>query len=194
MPFYFGQLSVQGQEYLPINGPVVLAPTHRSRWDAIIVPYVTGRLVTGRDVYFMVSANEMRGIQGWAIQNMGGFPVNTDHPGRASIRCGVDVLRAQKMMVIFPEGGIFQDGQLHPLKLGPAHIAFQTMARYDLNVKVVPIALQYSQPVPTWHSSVTVRIGQPLETVNYANSGSRQRTSQLTIDLERALKELALST
>ncbi|UWU48461.1 hypothetical protein APLC1_3256 [Limnospira platensis C1] len=33
MPLYFQQIEVEGQEYIPREGPVILAPTHRSRWD-----------------------------------------------------------------------------------------------------------------------------------------------------------------
>jgi 1-acyl-sn-glycerol-3-phosphate acyltransferase len=35
LPFYFGKIEITGQEHLPKDGPVILAPTHRSRWDAL---------------------------------------------------------------------------------------------------------------------------------------------------------------
>jgi 1-acyl-sn-glycerol-3-phosphate acyltransferase len=54
IPFYFGKIDISGQENIPPSGAVIVAPTHRSRWDALLVPYATGRLVSGRDLYFMV--------------------------------------------------------------------------------------------------------------------------------------------
>ena len=73
LPVYFGRITVSGQENIPRTGPVIVAPTHRSRWDALIVPYAVGRLASGRDLHFMVSANETRGVQGWFISRMGDF-------------------------------------------------------------------------------------------------------------------------
>lgn len=73
LPLHFGKITTSGQENLPTTGPVILAPTHRSRWDAVIVPAVTGRTVTGRDLTFMVSANEASGLQGWFVRRLGGF-------------------------------------------------------------------------------------------------------------------------
>jgi len=84
LPAFFSKITVTGQENIPLTGGVILAPTHRSRWDALILPYAVGRLVTRRDLRFMVSANEMKGVQGWFIRRLGGFPVNTDHPGMGS--------------------------------------------------------------------------------------------------------------
>src|SRR3712207_5600521 len=75
LPLYF-RTKVIGQEHIPQDGPVILAPTHRSRWDALIVPYATGRFASGRDVHFMVTVDEVKGLQGWLIRRLGGFPVN----------------------------------------------------------------------------------------------------------------------
>ena len=73
MPLFFGKIEVTGQENIPKTDPVIVAPTHRSRWDALIIPYAVGKLVSGRDLRFMVSANEVKGLQGWFIKRLGGF-------------------------------------------------------------------------------------------------------------------------
>ena len=62
--FFGGGLRVLGRENLPHEGPVLLAPTHRSRWDALMLPYAAGRRVSGRDCRFMVTSDEMTGLQG----------------------------------------------------------------------------------------------------------------------------------
>lgn len=199
IPFYFGQIQVTGQEHIPTTGPVILAPTHRSRWDAIVVPHTTGRPATDRDLRFMVSANEMKGLQGWFIRRMGGFPVDTDQPGIGSFRHGVELLEKGEMVVIFPEGGIFQDGRVHPLKRGLACIALNVeSSNPGLGVKIVPISIRYSQHTPHWRCDVKVNIGNPLNVADYctasAQSGSgltaRQSSQKLITDLETALKHL----
>ena len=89
LPSFFKRISVTGQENLPTSGPVILAPTHRSRWDALLIPATTGRGVTGRDLRFMVSIDEVKGIQGWFIRRLGGFPIDTKHPSITTLRHGV---------------------------------------------------------------------------------------------------------
>lgn len=191
MPGYFGSIEVIGQENVPRTGAVILAPTHRSRWDALLVPYTAGRLVSRRDPRYMVSANEMRGLQGWFIRRLGGFPVNTDHPGISSFRHAVDLLRQGEMVVIFPEGGIFQDDQVHPLKPGLARIALQVEnLQPDVEVKIVPMSLHYSGIIPRWRSKVRVQIGQPITVAEYLEGSVKKNTLKLTQDLEASLTQL----
>lgn len=196
LPFYFSRIEVTGREHLPTSGPVILAPTHRARWDALIIPYAAGKDITGRELRFMVSANEMRGLQGWLIRRLGGFPIDTEQPGIGSFRHGVELLLDGETIAIFPEGNIFRDGSLHPLKRGVARIALQAEQEADssgrpgLGVKIVPISIRYSQPVPRWRSQVKIQIGSPLLAADYSQMSPKRGARQLTSDLETALKEL----
>ncbi len=191
IPLYFKTIEVIGREHLPTDGPVILAPTHRSRWDALIVPYAAGRLVTGRDMRFMVTSDEMHGIQGWFIRRLGGFPVNPRHPAIASLRFGVEILQHQEMMVIFPEGGIFRDHRVHPLKPGLARLAVQAEASQSgLGVKVVPMHLSYSDRKQGWWSNVRINIGAPLCAASYSQGSTKERAQRLTTDLHLALTAL----
>ncbi len=191
LPSYFGNIQVFGQEYLPTEGPVILAPTHRSRWDALLVPYAAGRAVTGRDLRFMVSADEVVGLQGWFIRRLGGFPVNPQQPAISSLRHGVEVLQDGEMLVIFPEGGIFRDDQIHPLKPGLARLAIQAEAsKPNLGVKVIPVHMHYSQPYPKWGCDVVIRIGAPLKVSHYSKGSPKQESQRLISDLKTALEDL----
>ncbi|HEY9648277.1 MAG TPA: 1-acyl-sn-glycerol-3-phosphate acyltransferase [Chroococcidiopsis sp.] len=191
LPFYFQTITVIGQENIPTDGPVILAPTHRSRWDALILGYAAGRWATGRDLRFMVTSDEVKGLQGWFIRRLGGFPVNPRNPAIASLRCGVDILQNSEMLVIFPEGAIFQDNQLHRLKPGLARLALQAESlRPGLNTKIVPISLHYGAPNVPWGCGVTVRIGQPLSVHEYRHGSAKQSAQHLTQDLDTALRTL----
>jgi 1-acyl-sn-glycerol-3-phosphate acyltransferase len=195
MPTYFKRIEVLGQENLPTSGPVILAPTHRSRWDALIVPYGTGRGVTGRDLRFMVSADEVKGFQGWFIKRLGGFAVNTRRPSITTLRHGIDLLQQEQMLVIFPEGGIFRDAEVHPLKPGLARLALQAEnSAPDLKVQVVPIGLTYSPSFPRWGAKVKMHIGQPLPVADYAEDSTKAGSKRLTADLDQALAALLKST
>jgi len=191
MPLYFNKLKVTGDENIPRTGPIILAPNHRSRWDALVIPYAAGKPITGRDLRFMVSADECTGLQGWFVKRMGGFPVNTRRPGISSIRHTVELLRNGEALVMFPEGNIFRDGKLHPLKPGMARIALQTeSSEPELGLKIVPISIRYSNLTAHRGCDVTVNIGGPLKVTDYLSNSAKRNAQQLTNDLESALKNL----
>jgi 1-acyl-sn-glycerol-3-phosphate acyltransferase len=193
-PFYFGRIDIKGQENLPLSGSVILASTHRSRWDAMMVPYVAGRHITGRHLRYMVTADEMTGIQGWFIQRMGGFPINTKRPAIASLRHGVDLLEQGETLVIFPEGDIYRDKRVQPLKQGLARLAIQAeSSRPDVAVRIVPMTIHYSRPFVPWRSRAKVRIGKPLQVSEFATACSKQSAKKLTAALQTAMEQLAIS-
>jgi 1-acyl-sn-glycerol-3-phosphate acyltransferase len=190
LPFYFSKIEVIGQENLPTSGSVILAPTHRSRWDALLIPYVAGFDVTGRHLRFMVSNNEVKGLQGWFIRRLGGFAIDTQRPAIASLRHGVELLQQGEPIVIFPEGDIFRDPNVQPLKPGFARLALQALSHSSGEIWIVPIHLHYSQPMVPWRSRVKVQIGTPLQVSDYAIGSSKQNAKLLTTDLEKALQEM----
>lgn len=191
LPSYFSNIEITGQENIPRRGPVILAPTHRSRWDALMLPYATGRYVSGRDLRFMVTHDEMKGIQGWFIRRLGGFAVNPRHPAIATLRYGVEVLRRAEMMVIFPEGNIFRDHQIHALKQGLARIALQAQSTQPpLGVKIVPISLRYNPIIPQRGCEAKITIGSPLQVADYCKGSAKKNAQFLTADLRSALEHL----
>lgn len=192
IPSYFGKLEIIGREQIPRSGPVLLAPTHRSRWDALIVPYTAGRWQTGRDLRYMVSENETWGLQGWFIRRMGGFPIDPKHPGLSTIRQSVEILSNGEVLVIFPEGDIFREQSVQPLKSGIARIALQAESQRHVqeSVKIVPIRINYSRAYPQWGTDVKVKVGSPLDVLNYNVGSVRKSAKVLTSDLEQTLREL----
>lgn len=191
LPSYFKNIEVIGQENIPRCGPVILAPTHRSRWDALMIPYATGRYVTGRDLRFMVTIDEVKGFQGWFIRRLGGFAVNQKQPSISTLRHGMELLHQGEMLVIFPEGNIFHDYQVHPLKGGLARLAIQAETTYpNLGVKIVPIALHYDPKIPRWGCKVKINIGSPLSVADYCKGSAKKDAQNLILDLETTLKKI----
>lgn len=191
LPAYFGAIEIIGQEHLPRSGPAILAPTHRSRWDALLLALAAGRGATGRDLRFMVTSTEIQGFQGWWVSRLGGFPVDLTRLESHSLRYSVELLLAEEMLVIFPEGGIHYDRRVYPLKRGVARIALETEAKKPgAGTQVLPVALQYSDPQARWRSRVTVKIGAPLRAADYDPNRPKSSSKALTEDLQRRLQDL----
>jgi 1-acyl-sn-glycerol-3-phosphate acyltransferase len=189
LPGFFREIEIIGREYLPQTGAVILAPTHRSRWDPILVPYAVGPYVTGRSSRFMVSIDEVKGIQGWFVRRLGGFAIDTNKPSIASIRHSVELLHAGEMLTIFPEGNIFREGTLAPLKKGLSRIAMQAeSSKPGLDLKIIPIRFNYEQPIPKFRGKVSIEICKPLEVQTYQQFSTKTGAEKLHQDLIRSLE------
>ncbi|SBO42863.1 Phospholipid/glycerol acyltransferase [Cyanobium sp. NIES-981] len=161
LPLWFRSITVEGRPHLPSAGPVLLAPTHKARWDALLLPHAAGRRVTGRDCRFMVTIDEMRGLQGWFLQRLGCFPVNQTRPSLASLRYAVDLLAAGEQLVVFPEGRIRREPGPIRLHQGLARLALLAAGR-GVSVPVVPVGLAYSHPSPLPCARAAVHVGPPM--------------------------------
>ncbi|MEQ9553281.1 MAG: 1-acyl-sn-glycerol-3-phosphate acyltransferase [Coleofasciculus sp. G3-WIS-01] len=191
LPIYFGKIEVKGRENLPKDSPVIFAPTHRSRWDALTLAYAAGRDIIGQELQFMVSVDEMNGVQGWFIRRLGGFPVDPKRPGVSSLRHGIELLEQGKVLVIFPEGDIFRTEEIQPLEPGFARIALHAEKEQPgLGVKVVPIRIHYSQPVPHWGCDVDIHIGSPLAVADYCHKPVKGCAEEIGDDLRQALEDI----
>jgi 1-acyl-sn-glycerol-3-phosphate acyltransferase len=98
----------------------------------------------------------------------GGFAVNIRRPSIASLRHGIDLLVAGEMLVIYPEGGIYREDQVQPLKPGLARLAIQAEATVaNLGIQVLPVDLYYEETYPSWRSSMQVNIGEAIAVQEY---------------------------
>lgn len=184
LSLYFGQIMIQGLEHLPTNGPVVLAPKHYSRWDPIVLA-----LLSVEPFWFMTNANQFSGIQGWFIRQVGAFPVDLARPQVSSFKYAIDLLKAQKKLILFPEGGIVRDQPVRPLKPGFSRLVLQAEnALGGMGIPVVPIALHY-HPAPVFRATVTIHIRPPLYSANYRQDSEKQTARVFTQALQEALLE-----
>jgi 1-acyl-sn-glycerol-3-phosphate acyltransferase len=194
LPTYFGQIQVTGQVHVPQSGAVIFAPTHRSRWDGLLLPYALGLPDKGRYPRYMVTIDEMQGLQGWFIRRLGGFPVDTRSPGVSSLRYGIELLHQAQPLVIFPEGGRLLENRcagvnrLHP---GLARIALKAhQTQPHCEIKIVPVAINYRDP-RVGRCDVDIQIGAPLLVSHYVDAPAKRSASRMTEDLSGALARLS---
>ncbi|MEB3325879.1 MAG: lysophospholipid acyltransferase family protein [Cyanobacteriota bacterium] len=185
LPGFFSGVTVLGRDHLPLEGPVLLAPTHRARWDALLLPYAAGRRVSGRDCRFMVTIDEMAGVQGWFLHRLGCFPVDQGRPTMASLRLAIDLLAKGQQLVVFPEGRIQRlDAPIH-LHQGLARLA-QLAAGQGVSVAVVPVGIGYSRPIPRPGDQAALCFGPPLRTDGQGREAGRAFTHELAAAMRSA--------
>jgi 1-acyl-sn-glycerol-3-phosphate acyltransferase len=162
---------VEGREYVPAEGPAIIASNHLSFSDSIFMPLMVKRKVTfvAKQEYFTGT-----GIKGFLIRMffVGAGTIPVDRSGGqaalAAIETGLRVLREGKLFGIYPEGTRSPDGRLHRGKTGVARIALLGGAR------VIPVAMLNADEIQPIGKiipkikKVRIRFGRPLDFSRYA--------------------------
>ena len=192
MKRYF-QIEISGEENLPTSGPFILAPLHRSRWDAFML-YCA---LTCRYLYFMVSHEEFVGLQGWLMRRMGTFAVDVQRPSPSMVRCCRELLELGEALVIFPEGNLFYyaPDEVHPLKPGVAWLALSCLKNSKLpDLPIIPVRLVYGDRKLSFGSRARIVLGEPISVAAYADRPLKEAVRQLTSDLQGALGDVVNET
>ena len=162
MKIFFKERKIINNKFpIPKNSSVILAPTHRSRWDGLILTMAMGRRVTKKDCRFMVTKSEMKGIQGWFLKRLGCFPINQISPSLSVLRYAVDLIAKKRQLVVFPEGKINKYGKKLALKEGLFRLARLATKKTNF-ITIVPIGIAYSEVSPKFRSKVSLCFGEPL--------------------------------
>jgi 1-acyl-sn-glycerol-3-phosphate acyltransferase len=90
-------------------------------------------------------------------------------------------------IVMFPEGGIFVDGVVHPFKSGAARIMLMA-AECGIDLPVIPVAITYSGP--KGNRTAAVIVSEPIRLSARQTAKSEQKPhciNQLTKELHSHL-------
>jgi 1-acyl-sn-glycerol-3-phosphate acyltransferase len=160
--FFFSKKKIIRNSFsIPINSSIILAPTHRSRWDGLVLTMAMGRRVTNKDCKFMVTKSEMKGIQGWFLKRLGCFSVNQLSPSLSTLRYAIDLIEKGEQLVVFPEGKINKFGKKLVLKEGLFRLAKLATKKTD-SITIVPIGIAYSNSSPKWGGGFCLSFGKPI--------------------------------
>ena len=187
--YFFSEKIVRGHEFLnSVKGPLIIAPTHRSRWDGLILTFAIGRRVTNKDCRFMVTTPEMRGIQGWFLKRLGCFPINQESPSLFSLRYAVDLILSLNQLVIFPEGKINKHGKSVKLKQGLFRLA-KIARKKGEPIKILPVGIAYNSINPKFRGRFALCIEKPLDLDDFSSSSIEEFNSSLGNSIKKAESE-----
>ena len=159
---FFKEKKIINNNYsIPKNNSVIFAPTHRSRWDGLILTMAMGRRVTKKDCRFMVTNSEMMGIQGWFLRRLGCFSINQISPSLSVLRYAVNLIVKKRQLVVFPEGRINKYGRKIALKQGLFRLA-RLATKKTRSISIIPIGIAYSEVSPRFRGKVSICFGEPL--------------------------------
>ena len=184
--FFFSKKIIEGKEFLNlIDGPLIIAPTHRSRWDGLILTFAIGRRVTNRDCRFMVTTPEMKGLQGWFLRRLGCFSINQESPSMFSLRYAVELIFSKNQLVIFPEGKITKNGKKLDLKQGLFRLAKLARKKGE-PIKIVPIGIAYDNMRPKFRDRFAICIEKPFDLDDFSDASINDFNFHLKLCIQKA--------
>ena len=160
--FFFSKKKIINNGFsFPLNSSIILAPTHRSRWDGLVLTMAAGRRITNKDCRFMVTRSEMKGIQGWFLKRLGCFSINQLSPSLSVLRYAIELIEKGEQLVVFPEGKINKNRKKLVLKEGLYRLARLATKKTE-SIIIIPIGIAYSKVSPKFRSEFCLSFGEPI--------------------------------
>lgn len=152
------RFKVSGRENVPLDGALIVAPTHRSYVDPIFVG-----AALPRRAFYMAKAEAFEvPFLGTLMRIYHAFPVHRETFDRRALKFAMQLLAHGEAIVMFPEGTRNPHHELLQPKFGVVYLALRTGAT------VLPIALNGTEKVMPMGEAklrlapVEVRIGEPI--------------------------------
>ena len=186
------RLRVEGDEHLPPAGAAIIAANHLSFFDSVVLA-----LAVPRPLSFVGKAEY---LNSWKTRKLfpalGMIPVERGSPRQAyaALQVAAEVLDADELFAVYPEGTRSKDGSLHDGHNGVGHLSVTTGA------SIIPtgiVGTDRIQPrgarLPRPFRSAIVRFGSPIDPGGY-NGSRRIRRRRITRDVMTAISELSGQT
>jgi len=182
--------TVSGAENIPLEGPVLIAPIHRSNVDFAFTLFISPR-----KVFFMAKESVFRvPLLGPLLLHLGAFPVKRGSADRESTTLAEEVLRQGHALVLFPEGTRKEGRAVAPLHDGAMFVAARTGA------VIVPVGIGGSDrampkgarlPRP---AKIRIVVGRPVSPPVSDGRVSRSAITAKSEELREALERVYLES
>jgi 1-acyl-sn-glycerol-3-phosphate acyltransferase len=186
------RVHIEGGEYIPLRGGVLLASNHISLLDTLLIPYSV-IAVQGVQIVWAPAKSELFRIPlvKHVLRSWGAFPVRRGRGDLRAIHRTIDHLRTGKLM-LFPEGTRSRDGRLGDGKRTVGKLI------YEARPVVIPAAVWGTNCV--WskrerrlrlRTPLGVRYGEPVDLQRYYALPNTKETAEAIVgEVMRAIASL----
>jgi len=151
------RVKVHGAHHVPRSGPVILVANHIGALDGPVLVALTRRLT-----FAWVKHEAFTGTVGRFLAQIGQISLNRREIDPQAVRRAIQVLRAGKVLAVFPEG-VRSGGEVAWARRGAAYLAMVSGA------PLVPVAIlgtrepgQTKSQLPHLRSSIHLVYGEPF--------------------------------
>ena len=176
------RLRVEGLDRVPPTGGAIVAPTHRSNFDSVVVG-----VALNRHLRFMAKAELYRSRPfAWLLRSAGAFKVERGKSDIAAVERAIAMARGGELVCIFPEGTRNRDGTGKPFS-GAARM------KISAGVPMIPVAVMGTDRVrlfPPRLPRFTCSFGSPLQDDDLGELEERWQARRLTERWSAAIDQL----
>jgi len=180
----FFRITFRGVENIPEQGACIITPNHVTYADPI---WIT--IPVRRRVFYMAWDKPFRiPVLGLLMRMFGAFPVNLDVAADASAQKeAIELLRRERALVMFPEGGRTRTGKLMPFKMGAFRMALAH------GIPIVPVSIRGADEI--WPvGRIIPRPGRLTITYHPAIEVTRIDENASRSELKECARQLARQT
>lgn len=178
--------TIKGLENLPEKGPFIVAPNHRSNIDTFLIVLIS------KSRFRFMGKDSLWKLAPWGkvLSSLGGFPVKRGTVDREALQKSLNLLNQDEIVVVFPEGERRKGDKVEDIFDGSAFVSLK------INCPIVPIGIAGSELAMPPGSKLPLRkavslvIGKPLLPQEAIGKTTRQKTKNLTSQLQSRLQEL----
>ena len=185
----FYHVQVENSEQIPHKGHLIVASNHFSYMDPMVLQAVFPRRIS-----FMMTELYYEGRGKWLFKLLRCICVKEKGSNIAALREGLEVLKKNEVLGIFPEGGVSKEGRLQPGNPGIGFLAKKSGA------PVIPAfisgtyeALPKGAKIPRI-SRIKVVFGKPIKFDNIDENANKQGIVETTRQIMDQIKELSLAS
>ena len=144
----------EGIENIKTQGPIILAGTHTSILDCILLISSTKR-----SIHFLAKKELWQGPKKIIFSNLGLIPVDRKNKDKNALITAKNYLISNKVIGIFPEGTTEKEKEkLLPFKIGAVKMA------YDTKTEIVPFAITGDYKI--FSKTLKIRFEKPIKITN----------------------------
>jgi 1-acyl-sn-glycerol-3-phosphate acyltransferase len=192
----FAKMEIIDGHKLPREGAYVLAPSHSSEFDPLIVAVAVWRM--GRAPRFMAKESLFKvPVLGWALRSTGMVPVartSSAAAARQTIEASKVLVEHGRGVVVYPEGTLTRDPDLWPMrgKTGAVRLALAD------GLPLIPMAHWGAQDILPRYGKlrlwplrrpVQVIVGDPVDLTEFA--GRSTQPAALVAGTDRLMRDIS---
>jgi 1-acyl-sn-glycerol-3-phosphate acyltransferase len=174
------RMHVRGRQHIPPRGPYIVAANHLAWTDIPLIP-----IYLPQKVVYMAKEEVFTGRLRWLARFLGAFPVRRGEGDRQALRAAENILKAGRVLVIFPEGTRSRVRTLGRAHAGLGMIALRT------GVPVLPVAIWGSEDLfKKFRPAIHIVYGEPLVFKPQGDKITREEIERTTEEVMRRIASM----
>ena len=144
------RIKVEGKDNIPLEGRLILCANHQSNWDPLVIATVFSRKISWMGKKELFQNVFLKVFLTWLLV----FPVDRQVTDIGAVKKAFRVLKADKVLGIFPEGTRVKEFNPENAKAGVALMALKS------DSPVIPVYIKASYKL---FSKLYISIGEPID-------------------------------